>query len=356
MTDKSVDTVKKKEKEHKIKCLVWDLDNTVWNGTLLEDSDVTLKPGIVDIIKTLDERGILQSIASKNDEDLAAAKLNEFGLMEYFLYPKINWEPKSESLRKIASQINISLDTIAFVDDQAFEREEVQFSHPEVVVIDSLRTSEIPDMDVMTPRFITDDSKIRRQMYQSDIIRNEVEKEFDGSQDLFLSTLGMELTLSEAKPEDLKRAEELTQRTNQLNTTAYTYDYDELAFFSRSPDHILLVAGLTDKFGTYGKIGLALIDKKPEVWTVKLLLMSCRVMSRGVGTVLITFLRNLAKKEGVVLEAEFVTNDRNRMMYITYKFNQFREKEKEGNRVLLVNDLENIPDYPDYMKIITEGL
>ncbi|MEX2601960.1 MAG: HAD-IIIC family phosphatase, partial [Balneolaceae bacterium] len=317
---------------------------------------VTLKPGIVELIQTLDERGILQSVASKNDEDMAVAKLKQFGLMEYFLYPQINWNPKSGSLRKIAEQINIGLDTLAFVDDQAFEREEVQFSHPEILVIDSLKTAEIADMEVMIPRFITDDSRKRRQMYQSDIVRNEVEKEFDGSQDLFLSTLDMVLTISEAKTEDLKRAEELTQRTNQLNTTAYTYDYDELAFFSRSPDHLLLVAGLTDKFGTYGKIGLVLVDKQPDVWTVKLLLMSCRVMSRGVGTVLITFLRNLAKEEGVALEAEFVTNDRNRMMYVTYKFNQFREKEKKENWVLLENDLENIPAYPDYMKIVTEGV
>lgn len=341
-------------KDEKIKCLVWDLDNTLWKGTLLEDADVQLNPTAVKLIKTLDERGILQSIASKNDHDLAWAKLESFGISEYFLYPQINWNPKSDSIKNIASLINIGLDTIAFVDDQAYEREEVNFSHAQVLTIDSTEIDNIENMEVMIPRFITDDSRQRRQMYQSDIRRNEVEKDFSGAQDEFLNTLGMSLSITTARTEDLKRAEELTQRTNQLNTTAYTYDYDELAYFSQSSDHLLFVAGLEDKFGTYGKIGLVLVEKNPGIWTIKLLLMSCRVMSRGVGTVLITFLRNLARDNGVALRAEFVTNDRNRMMYITYKFNQFKEIEKRDNWILMENDLSVIPGYPTYMKILTE--
>lgn len=341
-------------KENKIKCLVWDLDNTLWKGTLLEDNEVHLDPEVLSLIKTLDERGILQSVASKNDHDLAWAKLEALGISEYFLYPQINWNAKSESINSIASLINIGMDTVAFVDDQAYEREEVSFSHPEVLTIDASDISGIAAMEVMNPRFITDDSKKRRHMYQSDIRRNEVEKDFSGAQDEFLNTLGMSLSITTARTEDLKRAEELTQRTNQLNTTAYTYDYDELANFSQSPDHLLLVAGLEDKFGTYGKIGLVLVEKSAEVWTIKLLLMSCRVMSRGVGAVLISFIRNLARENGVALRAEFVTNDRNRMMYMTYKFNQFREIEKRDNWAMLENDLTTIPGYPSYMKILTE--
>jgi FkbH-like protein len=342
-------------KDHFIKCLVWDLDNTLWEGTLVENYQVTLRPEAVELIKTLDERGILQSIASKNDADLALKKLDEFGLTEYFLFPQINWGPKSESIKTIAKEINIGIDTFAFIDDQAYEREEVTYHHPQVLTIDSVDVSSVADLPVMIPRFITDDSRIRRSMYQSDIKRKEVEESYSGAQDEFLATLGMKLTISKAKTEDLKRAEELTQRTNQLNTTAYTYDYDELAEFSASKDHLLLVAGLTDKFGTYGKIGLVLIEKKPEIWSVKLLLMSCRVMSRGVGTALITHIRMLAKEHGVRLVAEFITNDRNRMMYITYKFNQFREIEKKDNWTLLENDLTTIPPYPSYMEIESDA-
>ncbi len=343
-----------KIKEHKIKCLVWDLDNTLWQGTILEDKEVTLIPAAAELIRTLDERGILQSVASKNDYDLAMAKLTELGLADYFLYPQINWNPKSQSIEQIAKLINIGIDTLAFIDDQAFEREEVAFSHPKVLTLDATQVGEVADLEIMNPRFITEDSRRRREMYQSDLRRKEVEDGFTGPQDAFLETLNMVLTISRAKTEDLKRAEELTQRTNQLNTTAYTYDYDELAFFSQSPDHLLLVAGLDDKYGTYGKIGLALVEKRPTVWSIKLLLMSCRVMSRGVGTVMINYLRNLARAAGVGLEAEFIQNDRNRMMYMTYKFNHFREKEQKDNWVLFENDLSREQAYPGYLKLITD--
>src|ERR1700756_2328201 len=83
------------EKSKKIKCIVWDLDHTLWDGILLEDGDVSLKPGVVDIIKALDARGILHSIASRNDQATAEQKLRQFGVYEYFLYPQINWDAKS---------------------------------------------------------------------------------------------------------------------------------------------------------------------------------------------------------------------------------------------------------------------
>ncbi|MBF0423945.1 MAG: HAD-IIIC family phosphatase [Magnetococcales bacterium] len=341
-------------REHKIKCVVWDLDNTLWNGTLLEDQQVTLFPHTLATIKTLDERGILQSIASKNDADLALAKLKEFNLDDYFIYPKINWNPKSASVEQIAKEINIGLDTIAFVDDQPYEREEVAFSQPKVLCIDAREIGQIPDMPEMQPRFVTDDSRRRRHMYQSDIQRNQVEKAFTGPQDAFLQTLAMVFTIAPAKEEDLKRAEELTVRTNQLNTTGYTYTYDELNFFRQSKDHLLLVATLDDKFGTYGKIGLALITCDKTVWRIKLLLMSCRVMARGVGSVLINHIRNEARRHGVRLEAEMLTNDRNRMMYMTYKFTHFTETNKEGELIIFENDLSKEQKFPDFLQVVTD--
>ncbi len=343
-----------KGKDHKIKCLVWDLDNTLWRGTLLEDQEVTPHPDARALIRTLDDRGILQSIASKNDHALAEKKLRQLGLFDYFLYPQINWSAKSESIQNIATLINIGIDTLAFIDDQAFEREEVAFSHPKVLTIDATEIAQVANLAVMQPHFITEDSRRRREMYQSDLRRKDVEDRFEGPKDAFLETLNMVLTIQRAKQDDLKRAEELTQRTNQLNTTAYTYDYDELSAFSQSPDYLLLVAGLEDKYGTYGKIGLVLVEKREKTWLIKLFLMSCRVMSRGVGTVMINYLRNMARADGVALEAEFVQNDRNRMMYMTYKFNHFREKEKRENWILLENDLSREQAYPQYMRMITE--
>lgn len=340
-----------KEKEQKIKSVVWDLDNTIWHGILSENSNVNLNYEAINTIKNLDQRGILQSIASKNNYDDAMQKLKEFDLSQYFLYPKINWQPKSQSITEIAKNINIGIDTFAFIDDQPFELDEVKFSLPHVMCISANNLNKILDQPRFIPRFITEDTKKRRHMYQCDIHRNMLEETFEGSKEDFLRTLNMKFTVAEATENDLKRAEELTVRTHQLNTTGYPYSYKELKNFCTANTHKLLVAELQDKYGPYGKIGLALLETLPDKWCIKLLLMSCRVMSRGVGSVLITIIRNLAQKAGVRLTAEFINNDRNRMMYMTYKFSGFVEKENKKNCVLLENDLSSVPTLPNFLEI-----
>jgi len=337
-----------------IKCVVWDLDNTVWDGILLEDTQVTLRPHVVEILKTLDARGILHSIASRNDHATAMAKLQEFGIEEYFLYPQINWNSKGASVGQIAQDINIGLDTIAFIDDQPFEREEVAFTHDKVLCIDSAELDNLLDRPELKPRFITEDSRLRRHMYMADIRRNREEAEFVGPTDEFLSTLNMVFTIAKAKEEDLKRAEELTVRTHQLNTTGYTYSYEELDAFSASPDHILLISSLEDRHGTYGKIGLTLIEKGTEAWTVKLLLMSCRVMSKGVGMIMIHHILRMGKEAGVKLRAEFLSTDRNRQMLITYRFAGFKEVSRNGDIALMENDYSAIQPPPPYVDLRLE--
>ena len=349
LTSERIDSQEQKQKT--IKCVVWDLDNTLWNGILLENDQISLHSHAISIITTLDSRGILQSIASKNERSLAMAKLREIGLDEYFLYPQINWNSKASSIKEIAKSLNISLDAIAFIDDGQFELEEVKFSLPEVLCIDAAKLDGVLDMPEMNPRFITEDSQLRRLMYINDIERQNAEKEFVGAQEEFLATLNMTLTISYAKEEDLQRAEELTVRTNQLNATGYTYSYSELNQFRLSDQHKLLIAGLDDKYGSYGKIGLALVECDDNLWTLKLLLMSCRVMSRGVGAVLLNYITSLAKDRNVRLFADFVSTDRNRMMYITYKFAGFKEVEKRGDLVILENNLMRIQPPPNYMKV-----
>src|SRR5690242_17218538 len=105
-----------------VKCLVWDLDNTLWQGTLLEDDEVRLSGEVREVITTLDSRGILQSVASKNDFDHAWERLERLGVAEYFVHPRIGWGPKSEAVIGIAADLNFALGTIAFVDDLAAER------------------------------------------------------------------------------------------------------------------------------------------------------------------------------------------------------------------------------------------
>jgi FkbH-like protein len=91
----------------KIKCVVWDLDNTLWTGIMAEGGSVTLKPGIKEVLETLDQRGILQSISSKNNYQDAVKKLEEYGIRHYFLYPQISWSSKAEAIKTVAEKLNI---------------------------------------------------------------------------------------------------------------------------------------------------------------------------------------------------------------------------------------------------------
>lgn len=341
----------KRNQLQKIKCIVWDLDNTIWNGVLLEDTEISVREGMEEIIKEFDRRGILQSIASKNEYNVAIQKLKDLGLDEYFIYPQINWSSKSSSIRAIAHSINIGLDTIAFIDDQPFEREEVRYSIPEVLCIDAAEIETVLQMPEMNPLFITEDSKHRRLMYISGIQRANVEENFIGTQEEFLASLEMYFSISPVGEGDLQRAEELTVRTNQLNTTGYTYSYEELDSFRRSDTHKLLIAGLKDKYGSYGKVGIVLLECSEDIWCIKLFLMSCRVMSRGVGTMMLNHIMSMALKAGVKLRAEFISNDRNRMMYITYKFAGFKEVEEKDNLTILENNLEQIQPIPEYVRV-----
>ena len=335
-----------------IKCIIWDLDNTLWEGILSENDNLTLKEGIKEIIVELDSRGILHSIASKNSYDDAMKKLKAFEIDEYFVYPQISWDAKSYGVGEIQKKLNIGMDTIAFIDDQLFELDEVKSMHPEMTCINALEYKTLLTNPRFIPEFITEDSKRRRLMYLEDIERTEAESAYQGPQEKFLSSLNMRFTISQAKEEDLKRAEELTIRTNQLNSTGNCYSYDELEAYRNSPDHKLYVCELVDKYGSYGKIGLALIEITEIEWVIKLLLMSCRVMSRGVGTILLSYMMKQAKQEGKKLLADFRTTKRNKMMHVTYAFSNFKEKFNDGEgNIIFENDLSTIQDYPKYVDV-----
>lgn len=341
----------KPAREHQIKCVVWDLDHTLWHGVLLEDPEVRLRDGVREALAALDERGILLSIASRNDHARATEELRRLGLADYFLVPQIHWGSKSGSVQEIARRLNLGLDAFAFIDDQPFERDEVRSVAPQVQVHDPDELPGLLARPEFNPRFVTDESRRRRDMYRSDLVRQDAEERFDGPKDEFLAGLEMVFTIARAREADLRRAEELTQRTNQLNTTGYTYSHDELDALRRSPDHLLLVAELTDKYGSYGKIGLALVERGAPAWTLKLLLMSCRVMSRGVGNLLLQHVLRTARAAGAPLVAEFVPNDRNRMMYVTYKFAGFREVGRRDPVVLLEHDGTDPPPPPAYLTL-----
>jgi len=344
------------KKKSQIKCLVWDLDNTLWEGILLEDENVVLKDKAVKVIMELDSRGILQSISSKNNYDIAMKKIEELNLQQYFLYPQINWNSKSSSIGEISKLLNIGIDSIAFIDDQEFERDEVHSQYSEVLCIDALDLDEILVMEEFMPNFITEDTKNRRLMYQNEIKRKIIEEEFIGPKDDFLNSLNLKLNISIATEQDLRRVEELTVRTHQMNTTGYTYGYNQLLSMINDDRYIVLIAGLEDCYGSYGKIGLSVVEKDGDKLIIKLFLISCRVMSKGVGTSLLYFIMNLAYEQNKRLLAEFIETSKNRMMYMTYKFNGFNEILHKGTEILFENKVKEKKKFPYYIEVKIHGL
>lgn len=344
-----------REQSKPIKCVVWDLDDTLWDGILLEE-DVNLRPQTLTVVETLDDRGILQSIASRNDHDLAIARLTAFGLGDYFLYPRINWGAKSASVQQIADDLNIATDSLAFVDDQPFEREEVRFFHPEVLCLDGASDlNALLELPRMKPRSITAEQKHRRVMYQESIERQKTEESFAGPQIEFLESLNMVLQISPAVKGDLERLEELTERTHQLNSTGYTYSFEELDRLRQSSEHLLLVAEMSDKFGRHGKIGLALLHRTSDCWTLKLLIVSCRVISYGIGSVFLQHVMAQARDAGVRFRAEFRPNGRNRIMHVAYRFAGLTKLEEFGRLTVFEDHFVKLPPLPTYIEIRSVG-
>ncbi len=306
-----------------LKCLVWDLDNTLWQGTLLEDDEVTLPDAIRDVVVELDSRGILQSVASKNDHETAWARLESLGIAEYFVLPRIGWGPKSDSVRQIADTLGFALATIGFIDDRPAERAEVAYHLPEVRCYEAESAQLLPARAEFTPSARTVDSRRRRQMYQAGFRREAARAEADGPDEEFLRSLELELRIGRATDGELSRVEELTLRTSQMNATGVHYSDGDLRRLLTDPGHEILVVTLTDRFGPHGAIGVLLLERHPETWHLKLLATSCRVVSFGAGATILNWLIDEAARAGTHLVADFRPTERNRMMEIAYRFAGF---------------------------------
>ncbi len=309
-----------------VKCLIWDLDNTLWQGTLLEDTDVQLPREVRDVIVELDSRGIMQSIASKNDYDMAWRRLEELGIAEYFVHPQINWGRKSDSVREIADRLKFALGTMAFIDDLPSERAEVAFRSPEVRCYPAEQAVSLAERPEFSPEVVTVDARRRRQMYQATFRRDAERESFAGPDEEFLRSLDLVMTINRASEEDLSRVEELTLRTSQMNATGVHYPDSVLRGLLGDPAHEVLTVTLTDRFGPHGAVGVLLLEYHRSLWHLKLLATSCRVVSFGAGAVILNWLIDQAARAGFHLVADFRPTDRNRMMDIAYRFAGFAEE------------------------------
>ena len=308
-----------------VKCLVWDLDNTLWQGTLSEGDDVRPAPGVRELVETLDSRGILQSVASKNDHDQAWARLEELGLARYFVLPQIGWWPKSESVRAIADELKFAHGTIAFVDDQPAERAEVAFHLPQVRCYPAEQVAELAGLGEFTPATVTEDAKRRREMYQAGFQREAARTGHTGPDEDFVRSLGLVMRIEHAAGEQLARVEELTLRTSQMNATGVHYSGADLLALLDDPAHQVLVVSMSDRFGPHGAVGVVLLETGNRAWHLKLLATSCRVVSFGAGAAILRWLTDQAARAGTHLVADFRRTDRNRIMEIAYRFSGFTD-------------------------------
>ena len=281
----------------KIKCVVWDLDNTVWHGILAEDGieGLRLSHTATLLIREFDRRGIINSIASKNDPEPAMAALRKFGLSEYFVFAQIGWGPKSSGIKAIVADMDVGADTFAFIDDQAFERGEVSELLPDVTVFAET------DMETLlnNPRFdvpITAESGKRREMYRIEEQRKAARESSSADYTDFLRSCRIRLDIQPLSGANLARVYELGQRTNQLNFSGLRYTRADLERLMSNPEIDTFVLACEDKFGDYGIIGFAVLNK--EIALIESFFMSCRVQRKRVENAFFFYLAKTLEAQG----------------------------------------------------------
>lgn len=299
------------------KCLVLDLDNTLWGGVVGEDgidnlalsleppgdSFIAFQQAILDHYN----RGVILAINSRNNPDDAWEVIRTHPNMilkeHHFAASRINWSDKAHNIRELAQELNIGLDSMVFLDDDPTNRELVRTLVPEV------ETPELPQDPTQYTRFlnsldyfnvdvITDEDKMRGNLYVTERLRKEAEKRYAHKED-FLQSLALELFVHEDDDSCVPRLAQLTEKTNQFNTLKRPTSEDEIHAYLRSDTHHVFYARLRDTFGDHGVIAYALVEAGKDAWHIRSLLMSCRVFDRGVEEALLGVIVARAKEQGI---------------------------------------------------------
>lgn len=338
-----------------IKLIVYDLDNTLWEGTWLYDKEnVKLKPKVLDLIKWLDSKGVLQTVCSKNEHD---DRLENFliktGLRKYFIYSRINWSPKSQNIYNTKETLNLSKwQDILFVDDEEFNLLEVKNSFPEINTLNASKILDIFNIEDIKNRKTTDADKNRRQVYTDNIKRKKIAKAYAGDYQKFLKSLNMELTFSKLRKEDIPRAHQLLVRTNQWNSAIKVLDEKEL----EESMNKVVVARLKDKIGSYGIIGIKIeeYDLLNNKVLIDNLAISCRMAGRGLGS---AFVAETVNKQviGNKIIGQFRETKYNTKLHELYKFLSFKLAKQQENLFIYELIKNKNLSYPPWLKVISEA-
>ncbi|MCR5210086.1 MAG: HAD-IIIC family phosphatase [Lachnospiraceae bacterium] len=319
------------------KCVVLDLDNTLWGGVIGDDGLEGIEIGELGIgrafrdfqlwLKELTKRGIILAVCSKNDEDKAKEPFEKHPDMVLRLDDIAcfiaNWEDKASNIRKIREILNLGMDSFVFLDDNPFERNLVKSMIPEITV------PELPEdpaeylaylkgLDLFeTISFVADDG-VRTKQYQAEAKRVKSQAAFSDYKD-YLKDLEMEAYAGPFDTFHYPRIAELSQRSNQFNLRTVRYTADEIKALAGDPSYITLYFTLKDKFGDHGLISVAVIKKEADSAFVENWFMSCRVLKRTMEEYIINSMVNAVKEAGIgKLKAEYIPSAKNAMVKDIY--------------------------------------
>jgi FkbH-like protein len=354
------------------KCLVLDCDNTLWGGIIGEDGidGIALGPdwpgreyvNFQRAILELYQQGIILAINSKNNEQDVMQVLREHPHMilreKHFAAIIVNWDPKPKNVTKLAEQINIGLDTLVFVDDNPAERQLMCQMQPQVEVLEmpdnpALFEKTLRETSFFAKASLTEEDKKRGEIYAAQRKRMELQKS-SISFDEYLKSLEMVCSIRLAGEKDIKRAAQLTQRTNQFNLTTRRYSEADITAMMGNSNWRIYVLGLKDKFGDNGTVGLALVETKPKCWRMDTFLMSCRVIGRQVEDSFVDRICLDAVKAGCAsVSAEYIPTAKNNLVAVFWDKMGF---EKENADVPQVRYLKQLKNYQPmqflYLKIV----
>jgi FkbH-like protein len=314
------------------KVLCTDLDNTLWGGVLGEEGPEGIATGSVfpgncyleyqRYLKQLSSRGILLAIVSKNnDADVREAfqiRAADLGLtLDNFVATKISWNEKATSIRELAEELSLGLDSFVFVDDNPVECEAIRQQLPEVAVVAAPLEEpwKVVELLAAQPFFdvavVTDDDVNRLNEYKAQAQRAELANGAD-SRDEFLASLEIVCTFLSAVEAPLARSVQLLAKTNQFNLTTRRHSAAEVEAFASTPGGQAVAVRVRDRFGDAGAVGLALARTEGGSCLIDSLLLSCRVIGRGIETALLAHLAENAIRAGANrLVGEFISTKKN---------------------------------------------
>lgn len=352
------------------KCIVLDLDNTLWGGVIGESGmdGIHLGPTtegrpFVEFQQTLlslFNRGVILAINSKNNPEDALEVIRSHPYMvlreNHFAAMRMNWNNKVENMRSLAQELNIGLDSFVFLDDDHMNREMMNEFLPEVTVADmpadpALYVKMLMNLNLFDSLALTEEDRNKGKMYLADKKRRElVENTTDLTE--YLKMLDITVNIEKAGKENIPRISQLTQKTNQFNTTTRRYTEEAITNFVQSNKFLVVSIRVLDKFGDNGLTGLAIVEKENDKWRIDTFLLSCRILGRRAEETLLAYIINEAKNAGAkYLHGEFIPSKKNEPALQFYKNNGFI---KMHNGELIETwdfDLSKEYSYPAFIKI-----